>query len=113
MNNSGYKPKILLLVIEQILGLDGINYQLKLERGMKKYGLQLRKPPGQSSKPPVAAPVRRPPPSIFGNDDDDDVEKEISRQASKTASLQRVVAQLLFLRFKFLLSLENYGLIQM
>ncbi|KAF3337784.1 nuclear speckle splicing regulatory protein 1-like protein [Carex littledalei] len=60
---------------------------------MKKYGLQLRKPPGQSSKPAAAAPVRRPPPSIFGNDDDDDVEKEISRQASKTASLQKIEEQ--------------------
>lgn len=69
---------------------------------MKKYGLQLRKPPGQSSKP--AAPARRPPASIFGNDDDDDVEKEISRQASKTASLRKVIPQLncSFFNFKVL-----------
>ncbi|KAJ4814226.1 Nuclear speckle splicing regulatory protein 1 [Rhynchospora pubera] len=59
---------------------------------MKKYGLQLRIPPGQSSKPSTA-PARRPPASIFGDDDDDDVEKEISRQASKTASLQKIEQQ--------------------
>ncbi|KAJ3696736.1 hypothetical protein LUZ61_000441 [Rhynchospora tenuis] len=58
---------------------------------MKKYyGLQIK--PGQSSKP-SAAPARRPPASIFGGDDDDDVEKEISRQASKTASLQKIEQQ--------------------
>lgn len=56
---------------------------------MKKYGLQLRIPPGQqkqkASKPPIA-----PPASFFKDDDDDDVEKEISRQAAKNKALEKV-----------------------
>src|SRR5689334_10079932 len=50
---------------------------------MKKYGLQIRAPfqKKQSSSRP---------PSIFADDEDNDVEKEISRQASKTKSLKEV-----------------------
>ncbi|KAJ3675509.1 hypothetical protein LUZ60_004551 [Juncus effusus] len=57
---------------------------------MKKYGLNLRIPKSQPSKP---AGSRPPPASVFGAEDDDDVEKEISRQASKTSSLRKVEEQ--------------------
>ncbi|XP_008799689.2 nuclear speckle splicing regulatory protein 1-like [Phoenix dactylifera] len=58
---------------------------------MKKYGLQLRIPPGQQ-KPAATKPTLRPP-SAFGDDDEDDVEREISRQASKNKALQKIEEQ--------------------
>nr|XP_018685615.1 PREDICTED: nuclear speckle splicing regulatory protein 1-like [Musa acuminata subsp. malaccensis]XP_018685616.1 PREDICTED: nuclear speckle splicing regulatory protein 1-like [Musa acuminata subsp. malaccensis] len=60
---------------------------------MKKYGLQLRFPPAQKTSKP--APPRPPPPAFAfgGGDDEDDVEREISRQASKNKSLQKIEEQ--------------------
>ncbi|EOA27522.1 hypothetical protein CARUB_v10023661mg [Capsella rubella] len=58
---------------------------------MKKYGLQIRAPTQKkqsSSRPPL-----RPAASIFGEDEDHDVEKEISRQASKTKALKEIEEQ--------------------
>ncbi|XP_010510790.1 PREDICTED: nuclear speckle splicing regulatory protein 1 [Camelina sativa] len=58
---------------------------------MKKYGLQIRAPSQKkqsSSRPPL-----RPAASIFGEDEDHDVEKEISRQASKTKALKEIEEQ--------------------
>jgi len=55
---------------------------------IKKYGLQIRAPSQkkQSSSRPLLRTA-----SIFGEDDEEnDVEKEISRQASKTKSLKKV-----------------------
>lgn len=56
---------------------------------MKKYGLNLRIPPGlqkqKTSKPPIA-----PPAFAFKDDDDDDVEKDISRQAAKNRANEKV-----------------------
>lgn len=55
-----------------------------------KYGLEVRAPPG--SKPPAQAAKRR---SVFGEDDDDDdavdnVEQQITRQAARKQSDQKV-----------------------
>ncbi|KAJ8492106.1 hypothetical protein OPV22_013827 [Ensete ventricosum] len=60
---------------------------------MKKYGLQLRVPPAQKTSKP--APPRPPPPAFAfgGGDDEDDIEREISRQASKNKSLQKIEEQ--------------------
>ncbi|CAF1862956.1 hypothetical protein Bca4012_033325 [Brassica carinata] len=55
---------------------------------MKKYGLQIRAPSQKKQ------PTLRPPPSIFDEDEDVDVEKEISRQASKTKSHKETEEQL-------------------
>lgn len=61
---------------------------------MKKYGLQLRIPPGQQKAAAAAKPPLRPPPAFGGeDDDDDDVEREISRQASKNKALQKIEEQ--------------------
>ncbi|EOA28575.1 hypothetical protein CARUB_v10024793mg [Capsella rubella] len=58
---------------------------------LKKYGLQIRVPSQKkqsSSRPPLRTA------SIFGEDDEDnDVEKEISRQASKTKALKKIDEQ--------------------
>jgi len=54
---------------------------------MKKYGLQIRAPSQKkqsSSRPPLR------PASIFGEEEDHDVEKEISRQATKTKAHKEV-----------------------
>ncbi|CDY30559.1 BnaA04g15740D [Brassica napus] len=56
---------------------------------MKKYGLQIRAP-SQKKQPTTV----RPRPSIFDEDEDVDVEKEISRQASKTKSHKETEEQL-------------------
>ncbi|XP_009140787.1 nuclear speckle splicing regulatory protein 1 [Brassica rapa] len=56
---------------------------------MKKYGLQIRAP--SQKKQPTVRPPR---PSIFDEDEDVDVEKEISRQASKTKSHKETEEQL-------------------
>ncbi|CAD5165849.1 unnamed protein product [Musa acuminata subsp. malaccensis] len=60
---------------------------------MKKYGLRLRFPPVQKTSKP--APPRPPPPAFAfgGGDDEDDIEREISRQASKNKSLQKIEEQ--------------------
>lgn len=65
---------------------------------MKKYGLQIRDP--SKKKQSSARPPLRPA-SIFGEDEDHDVEKEISRQASKTKALKEV--RLLFLSHQTIL----------
>ncbi|CAH8263863.1 unnamed protein product [Arabidopsis lyrata] len=58
---------------------------------INKYGLQIRAPSQKkqsSSRPPLRTA------SIFGEDDEDnDVEKEISRQASKTKALKKIEEQ--------------------
>jgi hypothetical protein len=54
---------------------------------MKKYGLQIRAPSQKkqsSSRPPLR------PASIFDEEEDHDVEKEISRQATKTKAHKEV-----------------------
>ncbi|VVB01120.1 unnamed protein product [Arabis nemorensis] len=53
---------------------------------MSKYGLQIRAP---SKKKQSSLPTA----SIFAQDEDDDVEKEISRQASKTKALKEIEEQ--------------------
>uniref|UniRef100_A0A1J3DSF3 Nuclear speckle splicing regulatory protein 1 n=1 Tax=Noccaea caerulescens TaxID=107243 RepID=A0A1J3DSF3_NOCCA len=57
---------------------------------MKKYGLQIRDP--SKKKQSSARPPLRPA-SIFGEEEDHDVEKEISRQASKTKALKEIEEQ--------------------
>ncbi|CAH2060924.1 unnamed protein product, partial [Thlaspi arvense] len=57
---------------------------------MRRYGLQIRAPSQKkqsSSRPPLLTA------SIFGEDEDHDVEKEISRQASKTKALKEIEEQ--------------------
>ncbi|CAN8247066.1 unnamed protein product [Cochlearia groenlandica] len=57
---------------------------------MKKYGLQIRAP-AQKKKALAKPPIRTAP--IFGEEEDNDVEKEISRQASKTKSIKEIEEQ--------------------
>ncbi|KAK4440568.1 Nuclear speckle splicing regulatory protein 1 [Sesamum alatum] len=60
------------------------------EKGMKKYGLQLRVQP-QQKKQPTKSPV--PTPLAFNDDDDDNVERDIMRQAYKNKTHKDIEEQ--------------------
>ncbi|KAL0436261.1 UNVERIFIED_CONTAM: hypothetical protein Sradi_0334000 [Sesamum radiatum] len=60
------------------------------EKGMKKYGLQLRVQP-QQKKQPAKPPI--PTPLGFNDDDDDNVERDIMRQAYKNKTHKDIEEQ--------------------